>query len=248
MRHKTKEFGSYLFSLILVLGIVASLPAQDFTFTSDETTILGEVGVLATFHATITNISSSQIVFQCELDTTGYPADWYFSWCVGMFCLPPFIFQTIDTISAGGSDSISVYLTPMSVQESGSVAVTVFPEGMPSAAQSLTFTVTFGSGIKARHLEISPREFHLNPAYPNPFNPSTEISYRLATTAMVELSIYNLLGERVMLLYEGIKPAGEHRLEWNGSDSRGMVLPAGVYYVYLRSSSQTTVTPVVKLK
>jgi hypothetical protein len=71
--------------------------------------------------------------------------------------------------------------------------------------------------------------------YPNPFNPSTTIPYRLAAAADVELAVYDMLGQRVRLLRQGIEQAGLHKLEWDGRDEAGHQVAGGVYFYRLRA-------------
>ena len=71
-----------------------------------------------------------------------------------------------------------------------------------------------------------PEASGLGENYPNPFNPSTTITYRLSTPALVSLSVYNLLGQRVANLLDGPREAGFHEMAW---DAAGV--PAGVYIV-----------------
>ncbi len=70
---------------------------------------------------------------------------------------------------------------------------------------------------------------------PNPFNPSTEISYFLPNESYVTLNIYNTLGREVRTLTEGHYPAGMHSVTWDGRDSQGNVLASGIYIYSLRS-------------
>jgi hypothetical protein len=74
--------------------------------------------------------------------------------------------------------------------------------------------------------------FSLEQNYPNPFNPSTTISYQLPMTSNVELSIYNLLGQKVALLVSQRQAAGTYRIDWNAGD-----LPSGVYLYRLQAGS-----------
>jgi hypothetical protein len=65
--------------------------------------------------------------------------------------------------------------------------------------------------------------------WPNPFNPSTEIVYRLATETRVELGVYDLQGHRVRTLEADLRPAGEHRVVWDGRDDAGRTAATGSY-------------------
>ena len=67
-------------------------------------------------------------------------------------------------------------------------------------------------------------------AYPNPFNSSTAISYSLAATGRVALSIYNIIGQKVATLFSGMQQAGGHKVIW---DAAGV--PSGVYFARLES-------------
>ncbi|MDP2982935.1 MAG: T9SS type A sorting domain-containing protein [Candidatus Latescibacter sp.] len=75
----------------------------------------------------------------------------------------------------------------------------------------------------------APQVFTLRQNTPNPFNPATAISYTLRKSSPVSLKVYDLLGREVVSLSEGEKPAGEHRVVWNGSDSKGKQVSSGVY-------------------
>jgi len=74
-----------------------------------------------------------------------------------------------------------------------------------------------------------PKEFAATPNYPNPFNPITQIHYTLPQAGKVTLLIYNLLGDEVRVFYEAEREAGHYRLTWDGKDSQGRNVAAGVY-------------------
>ena len=77
-----------------------------------------------------------------------------------------------------------------------------------------------------------PTAFVLEQNYPNPFNPSTTISYALPTTGRVTLRVFNVLGEVVATLVDGVQPAGTHRVAFLADH-----LTSGVYFARLESGS-----------
>lgn len=81
--------------------------------------------------------------------------------------------------------------------------------------------------------------FALAQNYPNPFNPNTSISFSLASSADTSLKIYNLKGQIVATLAEGILEAGNHTIDWDGRDNNGNALSSGIYF-YRLQSGQTT--------
>ncbi len=88
-----------------------------------------------------------------------------------------------------------------------------------------------------------PDKFQLKQNYPNPFNPETTIRYTLSEPAKVTLKVYNLLGQKVATLVQGVQPAGEHRVAFDG---RG--LASGLYVYRLKSGgiSQTKIMSLLK--
>ena len=69
----------------------------------------------------------------------------------------------------------------------------------------------------------------LNQNYPNPFNPTTIISFSLQNISNVELSIYNIKGQRVKTLAKNHFDKGNHSIIWNGDDESGKPISSGVY-------------------
>ena len=73
-------------------------------------------------------------------------------------------------------------------------------------------------------------------SYPNPFNPSTRIAFRLEKAGPVRLRVYGLDGRVVADLVDAILPAGDHGMEWTarGTDSR--ILASGTYVIRLETA------------
>ena len=88
-----------------------------------------------------------------------------------------------------------------------------------------------------------PSDFALQPAYPNPFNPSTRIEYSLPEASQVQLSVYNALGRRVKTLVARRQPAGHHQVIFRAGD-----LSSGLYYYRLRAGSYHQVRAVTLVK
>lgn len=72
-------------------------------------------------------------------------------------------------------------------------------------------------------------DYFLEQNYPNPFNPVTNISYQLKEEGLVQLKVYNMLGQEIAQLVNEVKSRGNHRLSFNAKD-----LPSGMYIYSLR--------------
>ena len=94
---------------------------------------------------------------------------------------------------------------------------------------------------------VGPRASTLT-SYPNPFNPTTNIHYELATAQRVTLSIFDVGGRLVKTLEAGMKDVGAHNAPWNGVDDNGAAVASGVYYVRLAGSAETLTRKIVLLK
>jgi hypothetical protein len=68
---------------------------------------------------------------------------------------------------------------------------------------------------------------------PNPSNPTTTIRFVVRREGVVDLGVYNILGQRVRTLHAGDLAAGEHSRVWDGRDDRGEDLPPGIYFVHV---------------
>ena len=72
--------------------------------------------------------------------------------------------------------------------------------------------------------------YYLSANYPNPFNPERRIGFHLPRTTRVELSVYNLLVQRLDTLLEGVLSPGEYFLSWDSKAYQGNSQPSGVYF------------------
>ena len=78
-----------------------------------------------------------------------------------------------------------------------------------------------------------PSSYSLGPNAPNPFNPSTTIQFALPEATYVRLEIYNVAGQRVRTLIDGLRPAGHHIVQWNGRSEQGQPVASGLYFYRL---------------
>ncbi len=91
--------------------------------------------------------------------------------------------------------------------------------------------------------EMVPATYALEQNFPNPFNPTTTINYRLAQTGHVTLTVFDVLGREVMKLVNGVEVAGNHTVQLNGTH-----LASGMYMYKIESGSFTSVKKMMFLK
>ena len=93
-----------------------------------------------------------------------------------------------------------------------------------------------------------PDEFVLSPAYPNPFNPATQIGYGVPVDGQVDIAIYNVVGQKIRTLVEGFERAGYRYAVWDGRDDSGRVVPTGVYFSLMQTEGFRATQKLMLLK
>ena len=120
------------------------------------------------------------------------------------------------------------------------IAFTLGAEGSISyEGGSLLIPVT---AIESDVLPI-PVKFFVDQNYPNPFNPNTTIHFGLPATTHVKAQVFNLLGQQVTTLYDGLLKAGEHELQFEAGN-----LTSGVYFYRIQAGNDVLMKQMVLLK
>lgn len=93
-----------------------------------------------------------------------------------------------------------------------------------------------------------PDRFTLKQNYPNPFNPETRIGFNLPHSEHVRLMVYNVTGQPVRLLLDGVVSSGPHVVVWDGKNGEGSQVPSGIYLYRLDSESFSASRKMLLLK
>ena len=93
-----------------------------------------------------------------------------------------------------------------------------------------------------------PTEFVIKKAYPNPFNPTTRISYGVPNNSTVNVAIYDMSGRLVNSYKIGEKAPGWHEFTWQGTDSHKQQVSTGMYLVTMRAGEHLQKQKVTFLK
>ena len=78
-----------------------------------------------------------------------------------------------------------------------------------------------------------PTAFSLHQNYPNPFNPTTTIRFDIPIASNVSVKVYNLIGQKVIELTDGVRQPGAYAINWDGRSEDGATLTSGIYFVKL---------------
>ncbi|NQV18724.1 MAG: choice-of-anchor D domain-containing protein [Armatimonadetes bacterium] len=191
----------------------------------------------------LTDYTGSEIKIRFYFDTTdsilnNYPG-WFFDDVVvyydGVPWLP--IEPGSGTIPAGGSMDISITYDATDLEE-GEYTADILVSSNDPADPQIIIPVTLIVSFTNTENQVIPFNTALYGNYPNPFNPSTTISFSTTeSTENTELAIYNIKGQKVKTLVNEKLEAGIHQVVWNGKDGSNKSVSSGIYFYKMKSSN-----------
>ena len=95
---------------------------------------------------------------------------------------------------------------------------------------------------------LIPKQFALHNNYPNPFNPTTQIAVDLPEAAATEITVWNIIGQKVATLYSGDLSAGHHIVNFDGQDDNGQQLTSGMYFYRVTAGKYNAIKKMTLLK
>lgn len=153
--------------------------------------------------------------------------------------------KTGDTFSAAiTGDLIIAYYNGLEIMratdstyDTGSPGIGFYRESGGSAGDMAfaSYAATGLGSTNAADSEDLPKEFTLPCNFPNPFNPSTTISFQIPYPEQVQLFVYNRQGQLIRRLVDAEMPAGNHKVVWDASDQSGNQVSSGLYFYFFKA-------------
>jgi hypothetical protein len=170
--------------------------------------------------------------------------------------VPPLLGQVTRVNADGDScdNYLNIYLDP-AFDDSAEVPYSLTAEspcidaGNPATPRDPDSTITdigarwFAHASGVPETPAVPSQLRFHPAYPNPFNPTTVLTFDLPQAGRVSLMVFDLLGREVAVLTDGHLAAGHHMIEWNAAAQS-----AGTYFAVLESGRSRSVQKLLLLK
>jgi Ca-activated chloride channel family protein len=120
-------------------------------------------------------------------------------------------------------------------------------ENVNVTSNGSNYRIMSKSGV-THNPDPAPSMFYLYQNTPNPFNPSTRIRFVLPRKAQVSLVVYNILGQKIRTLFEGIKTEGNYFVMWNGLDENGAMAAGSIYFVMMKTENEVHVKKMVLVR
>jgi len=156
-----------------------------------------------------------------------------------IICLPLAVsFAQTSNLDVAGNSVVELFegakicVDGIAVQSGSSF--TAYDYGQVNKGDCTTTLTPSGDGtitlpVKLTNIELLLTEFTLKLAYPNPFNPTTNIHYGIPDTREVSIMIYDLMGRKVATLFHKEQEAGWYEVTWNELLNNSSLAPAGIY-------------------
>jgi len=229
-------------------GIVNQPPGEFSLLTpSDGDTIM----------ITPENVGANQLfAWNASVDPNGTPVEYEICWSItspfyqecdlngtstANFFPMQDIVDLIDSLYQAGGSSL-VYTMSWTVYASDGVDETEAMNG----PRSVTFDAGYALGVGDE--TGIPDVFALHQNFPNPFNPVTNIRFDVPKDGLVQIAIYNVLGQKVHTLVNQSMKAGYHSAIWNGTNDQGKPLASGMYIYQIQAKGFTAVKKLVLMK
>jgi len=226
--------------LIVFLFFTGKIASQSFSITHGSLSKTDSVGSEIIFEFTVTNNTNGNLTLDLIRTQNDLPWGWSSSLCFSS-CFAPFI-DSVSTTSDFGSSPLnsnetrnfSLHVFPMESEGTARISIQIKNHAVPSESKS--FEITASANLSKVNIEKRPTDFFLSQNYPNPFgskfSQQTVIKFSVPEehnpTKKMMLGIYNILGEKIVTLINGVVSAGEHSIVLNSTD-----LPSGIYFIRL---------------
>ena len=160
----------------------------------------------------------------CVIDTAGQPV-MSPVWDVNV--------PKVDLDGDGNKEVVASYLVAGSTVPQDSAGGVPIPDDAKRWLQVYEFgTVT---GLNHPWKIITAKDYKLEQNYPNPFNPTTTIKFYLPINKQISLTVYNALGQKIKTLVNNeLLTAGEHSVQWDGTNNAGQKVASGMYIYELK--------------
>jgi len=148
-----------------------------------------------------------------------------------------------DSINIDYADSTGlVTLSSSGYVGATSLVLTATDDSSASVSDTILVSVNNPTGIDELFGGLLPTKYELFQNHPNPFNPTTTITFGLPETAWIQIEVFNIIGQKVGLVFEGNKSAGYHQAIWNAQNHS-----SGVYVYRLTAQGKSNSTLIKRM-
>ena len=206
--------------LKLVIPLLLALMGANFSFAGDLPVLSLPEGTSAVALSVLNSGETDLSRVAVTVDRSSLP-----SWLA--------VQETVQSVDAPkgtkAPDRLSLTFRVTGAPRNAEAAVPFTLKDSKGNAWSYTLTVRASAKL--------PTQNALFENSPNPFNPTTTLRFALMETGRVNLAVYNSLGQKVRILVDAPRNAGEHAVMWDGRDDAGRAVSSGVYFARMQAGN-----------
>ncbi len=206
----------------------------------------------ATFNSPVNGTNADSLILEYDYDFSTWIPPFFFDYCYiagsadGGTTWDTLMTDTVSQRTAHNTLDISVY--------AGQSAILLRFIYNESGGYNKWWAIDnviirgYSDGIGVKENVREPNSFNLYHNYPNPFNPSTTISYYLPGSEKVRVTVFNSLGQEIRTLVNGRQSQGLQTIQWDGKDNHGVSVSSGIYIYRVQAGSTVKSGKMMMLK
>ena len=220
---------------------------SSFSFIFDSDSIIVGQDSVGLFEGTLYNLSNNEINIEVArlIDFTN--EDWNSSICIDSTCYSQSIDSVTVSIAAGDSTTCGVLAWTSGV---GSDYIQLKIVELFNISNNISVNINFLAQYDLNIDDEYPNANNIKilSCFPNPFNPSILLEYKVGKRNHVRLDVYNILGKKVKSLVEEVQEAGNYYTKWDGNNGFNKPLPSGAYFLRMQSGEYHMIKKITLIK
>lgn len=220
------------------LSFEFNYPSSDVYVGSDS---------VGSFNGTIKNISTGTITIAVVRRVNALAETWTSSICLGQICYNESLDSVAIELDAGDSTFCGILIWT-SGADTGMIQLDLFDLTNINEHIFVDLNIYTSTTAGVGDNTLVPEQIILYPAFPNPFNPVTEIGYELPNDIYVSLIIYDIIGNNIKSLVMSDQTAGYQSVRWNATNNLGAPVSAGMYIYMIQAGGFSQTRKILLLK
>jgi len=220
------------------LSFEFNYPSSDVYVGSDS---------VGSFNGTIKNISTGTITIAVVRRVNALAETWTSSICLGQICYNESLDSVAIELDAGDSTFCGILIWTNG-SGTGMMQLDLFDLSNINENIFVDLNIYSSTTAGVGDNRLVPEQIILYPAFPNPFNPVTEIGYELQNDTYVSLIIYDIIGNNIKSLVMSDQTAGYQSVRWNATNNLGAPVSAGMYIYMIRAGGFSQTRKILFLK
>ena len=220
---------------------------SSFSFNFDSDSIIVGQDSVGLFEGRLYNLSNNEIIIEVARLIDFSNEDWNSSICIDSTCYSQSIDSVTVSIAEGDSTTCGVLAWTSGV---GSDYIQLKIVELFNTSNSISVNIYFLAqyDLKFDDGYSNANNIKILSCFPNPFNPSILLEYKIGKRNHVRLDVYNILGKKVKSLVDGVQEAGNFYTKWDGKNRFNKPLPSGAYFLRMQSGEYHTIKKITLIK